>query len=148
MSKNVQLPSIQVRNLQRAVPVRPAMLEEFAARALKLCFDLPRTTQTDLMKLREVFVLIVSDRRMAHLHRQFLKEDGPTDVITFSHGEIVISAETARRHARQFGNSLKRELQLYVVHGLLHLHGFDDRTKAGARRMERVQAKILERAER
>ena len=84
---------------------------------------------------------------MAGLHRQFLNESGPTDVITFSHGEILVSAETARRHARKFGNSLARELQLYVVHGLLHLHGFDDRTKTDARCMEKVQEEILERTE-
>ena len=49
----------------------------------------------------------------------------------------------AKRHARAFGNSLLHELQLYIVHGILHLHGFDDRTQLGARRMEKMQAKIL-----
>jgi probable rRNA maturation factor len=95
------------------------------------------------MKLQQVFVLIVSDRRIAALHRQFLNESGPTDVITFAHGEIFISAETARRHARQFGNSLARELQLYIVHGLLHLHGFNDGNKVEARKMEIAQERIL-----
>jgi probable rRNA maturation factor len=80
---------------------------------------------------------------MAWLHRQFLCEAGPTDVLTFRHGEIFVSAETARRHARRFGNSLAQELRLYVVHGLLHLHGFDDATPAGARRMKTTQEEIL-----
>jgi probable rRNA maturation factor len=91
----------------------------------------------------EIFVWLVSDRRMARLHRQFLDQTGPTDVLTFQHGEIFISVETAKRHAPVFGNSLMRELQLYIVHGLLHLHGFDDRTQSGARRMKRMQEKIL-----
>ena len=91
----------------------------------------------------EIFVWLVSDRRMARLHRQFLGQTGPTDVLTFQHGEIFISVETAKRHAPVFGNSLMRELQLYIVHGLLHLHGFDDRTQSGARRMKRMQEKIL-----
>ena len=92
---------------------------------------------------REVFIWLISDRRMALLHRQFLGKTGPTDVLTFQHGEIFISVETARRHARAFGNSLMRELKLYVVHGLLHLHGFEDRTPAEARKMKTAQEKIL-----
>jgi probable rRNA maturation factor len=75
-----------------------------------------------------------------------MNEAGPTDVITFQHGEIFISADTAKRNARRFGNSLARELRLYVVHGLLHLRGFDDRDPAGARKMEGVQRKILTKA--
>jgi probable rRNA maturation factor len=75
-----------------------------------------------------------------------MNESGPTDVITFQHGEIFISAEMARRNARRFGNSLARELRLYIVHGLLHLHGFDDRDKAGERRIAQVQQRILAKA--
>ena len=137
---------IQVRNLQRVVPIDPAALAKFAREALRLCLELPKTTPTDLMNLREIFVLIVSDRRISALNRKFLNESGPTDVITFSHGEIFISAQTARRQAQQFGNSLAREIQLYVVHGLLHLHGFDDATKTEARKMERTQKRILAKA--
>lgn len=138
---------IRVRNLQRIVPINAAALEKFAGKVLPLCLALPKTKATDLARLREIVVLIVSDRRIASLHRQFLNESGPTDVITFSHGEIFLSAETARRHAREFGNSLARELRLYVVHGLLHLHGFDDRNKVAARKMEKAQERILKRAE-
>ena len=80
---------------------------------------------------------------MTSLHRQFRNQTGPTDVLTFQHGEIFISVETARKHARTFGNPLPRELRLYIVHGLLHLHGFDDRKRADARKMEEVQKLIL-----
>ena len=80
---------------------------------------------------------------MSRLHRQFLGQKGPTDVLTFQHGEIFVSVEMAKRQARAFGNSLLRELQLYIVHGLLHLHGFDDRTQPGARRMKKAQEEIL-----
>jgi probable rRNA maturation factor len=136
-------PKITVHDLQRAVPVNVVDLERFAAQALASCLRIRVPKPTDLTKQREIFVLLVSDRRMASLHRQFLQEPGPTDVLTFQHGEIFVSAETARRHARRFGTSLRRELRLYVVHGLLHLHGFDDRTQAGVRRMEKMQKKIL-----
>jgi probable rRNA maturation factor len=74
-----------------------------------------------------------------------MKLSGPTDVITFQHGEIFISVCMARRHARRFGNPFIRELQLYIVHGLLHLRGFEDETPLGARRMQTVQERILRR---
>ena len=136
-------PKITVRNLQRKVPVDVVDLEKFGRKALELCLRVPRKKKTDLTQLREISVLIVSDRKIASLHRQFMNESGPTDVITFQHGEIFISAKCARRNARRFGNVLSRELRLYVVHGLLHLHGFDDRDSTSARRMQIVQRKIL-----
>jgi probable rRNA maturation factor len=137
------IPKIIVRDRQRKIPVNAAELEKFAVKALHHCLQLRKGNRTELTKLHEIFVWLISDRRMAWLHRQFLGLKDPTDVLTFQHGEIFISVETAKRHARVFGNSLMRELQLYITHGLLHLHGFDDRTPARARKMKRVQQKIL-----
>ena len=132
-----------MRNLQRKVPVGVVDLEKFARKALELCLRVPRKKKTDLAQLREISVLIVSDRKIASLHQQFMNESGPTDVITFQHGEIFISAETARHNAGRFGNALAHELRLYVVHGLLHLHGLDDRNERSARKMQIVQQRIL-----
>jgi len=143
MRRGDTAPQVIVRNLQRAVPIDVADLENFATKALQLCLQLRKNGPTDLTKLREVAVLFVSDERMALLHRRFLNQSGPTDVITFQHGEIFISAETARRHARTFVNSLAREVRLYIVHGLLHLHGFDDRSEGDARKMKTAQEKIV-----
>jgi len=137
------VPQISVRNLQRKIPVNVAELQKFALKVIPRCLQLRSRKRTNLTKLREIFVWLISDRRMSQLHRQFLGQMGPTDVLTFQHGEIFISVETAKRHARAFGNSLLRELQLYIIHGLLHLHGFDDRTQPGARRMQTAQEKIL-----
>jgi probable rRNA maturation factor len=137
------MPKISVRNLQRKIPVNVVDLERFARKALDRCLVVSRNKNTDLNQAREVSVLIVSDRKMASLHRQFMNEAGPTDVMTFQHGEIFVSAETARHNARRFGNTFGSELRLYVVHGLLHLHGFDDREDAGARKMRSAQEKIL-----
>ena len=134
---------VSVRNLQRKVPVNIAELENFAAAAIRCCLRLPRRQRTELSKLRAVFVWLISDRRMASLHRKFMHQRGPTDVLTFQHGEIFISVETAKRHARAFRNSLANELCLYIAHGLLHLHGFDDRTPAAARKMKAMQKKIV-----
>ena len=89
---------------------------------------------------------MVSDKRIAEIHQRFMNDPTPTDVITFQHGEILISVETAKRQARQFGTTLDHELRLYLVHGLLHLHGFDDKTAAGAAEMKRVQETIVAKA--
>ncbi|HEU5313439.1 MAG TPA: rRNA maturation RNase YbeY [Candidatus Udaeobacter sp.] len=136
-------PHINVRNRQRQIPINIVELQNFAAKAMRRCLQLHSQKDTDLRKLHEVFVWLISDRRMASLHRKFMHQTGPTDVLTFQHGEIFISVETGKRHARAFGNSLVNELRLYIAHGLLHLHGFDDRTQAGARKMNRNQEKIL-----
>jgi len=140
---SAHLPQISVRNLQRRVVVDRNALESFAERALQLCKALPLNSTSALNNLRKIYVLIVSDRKINDLHRRFMQISGPTDVITFEHGELVISAETACRHAKIFGKTLGRELRLYIVHGLLHLHGFDDKTSAGAREMKRIQERIL-----
>ncbi len=84
---------------------------------------------------------------MAALHLRFMDMEGPTDVLTFEHGEIVIGAGTARANAAAFGIPLERELALYIVHGLLHLQGFDDQSAAGAKEMRRMEAEILNRCE-
>jgi probable rRNA maturation factor len=137
------LSRLVVRNLQRKVPVNVVALQNFAAQALRRSFQSHREKPTNLTRLPEVFVWFISDRRMAQLHRKFMQLSGPTDVLTFQHGEIFISVETAKRNARRFGNSLEHELRLYIVHGLLHLHGFDDRTQTSARKMQKAQEKIL-----
>jgi probable rRNA maturation factor len=136
---------IMIWNAQRSVRVDIAELTELAEGALCECLKLRRRKTSALTNLKEISVLLVSDRRMSQLHRQFLQAAGPTDILTFEHGEILISAPTAKRNARRFGNSLRRELCLYIIHGLLHLHGFDDQTERDAREMERTQNRILER---
>lgn len=118
-------------------------LQDFAAKAVRHCLRLHKRKPTDLDELHDVFIWLISDRRMASLHWKFMHEPGPTDVLTFQHGEIFIGVETAKRHARTYGNTLARELCLYIIHGLLHLNGFDDQTKTRSRKMERIQEKIL-----
>ena len=143
MTACAEFPQITVRNIQRKISVNVTELEKFARRAVQHCLKLQKRKRTELRTLREIFVWLVSDRRIALLHRKFLGQSGATDVLTFQHGEIFISVKTARRQARAFGNSLRRELKLYIVHGLLHLHGFDDQTPADARKMKTAQEKIL-----
>ena len=136
-------PTITVHNRQRTIRVRLKALQEFAVRALRECLKIPRKKRSGLANLAELSVLLVSNRRMAELHRRFLHLPGPTDVITFQHGEIFLSVETAKTQARRFGNSLERELRLYIAHGLLHLHGLDDKTPADAAEMEQAQERLV-----
>src|SRR5512147_2325538 len=102
----MRVPEISVRNSQRKISVNVVELEEFAGSALQNSLQLRQRQRTDLRKLSEIFIWLISDRRMALLHRKFLGQSGSTDVLTFQHGEIFISVDTARRHARAFGNSL------------------------------------------
>jgi probable rRNA maturation factor len=140
--------SITVSNRQRMVAVELMALREFARRALPECLKLGGPKTNWLTALGEVSVVLVSDRRMSQLHGRFLNEAGPTDVITFQHGEIVISAETARRQARAFRTSLEHELCLYLAHGLLHLSGYDDQTRPGAAKMKRLQERLVAKVDR
>jgi probable rRNA maturation factor len=137
------VPEILVRNLQRKISVNVAELEKFARDALSRCLQLQKHKRTDLRKLNAVAVWLISDWRISRLHLQFFGDGAPTDVITFHDGEIFVSVETARRNAREFGNSLMSEIKLDIVHGLLHLHGFDDQEPGDRRRMKNTQEKIL-----
>ena len=139
----MKVPKINVQNLQRKITVNVAELEKFAINAAQHALQLHQRRQTELRKLSEIFICLISDRRMALLHRKFLGRPEPTDVLTFQHGEIFISVDTARRHARAFKDSLIREFKLYIVHGLLHLHGFDDQTPSQAQKMKAAQERIL-----
>ena len=141
-------PIVEVRNLQRKIALSAIELKEFARKAVACSPGLPKKRKINLTKLNEILILIISDRRMAALHRRFRNEAGPTDVLTFQHGEIFISAETALRNARRFGNTLVREVELYIVHGLLHLQGFDDRNPADTRKMRAAEEKLLHRLRR
>lgn len=134
---------ITVRNLQRRVRLDLPWLRRFAGVALEECARVSGDGRFALGQIEEIGVAIVSDRRIAGLHEEFMAIDGATDVITFEHGDIAISAETAQRHARQFRQPVDREVALYIVHGLLHLNGFDDLEPRARRRMHAMQARVM-----
>jgi probable rRNA maturation factor len=134
------MPSLAVFNRQRKKRVNLSEFRTFAEAAvvkvseLKMAAVLPE----------EINVVFVSDARIAAIHRQYMSTEGPTDVITFGHGEIVIGVETAERQAKTFASSFEHELRLYCVHGLLHLVGFNDLTTVGFKRMQKLQERIVE----
>lgn len=133
-----------IRNLQRRVPLDLPWLRRFAPLALEECAHQSADGKFALTALDEVTVAIVSDRRIAKIHLAYMGIPGATDVITFDHGDLVISAETARTSAVEHRTTTEHEIALYLVHGLLHLNGFDDREPRARRRMHAVQSRVLQ----
>ena len=96
-------------------------------------------------------VVFVEDDELAALHADHLGDPSRTDVITFDLGggepgpvgELYVSVDRARRVAGRRGVSVRRELCLYVVHGVLHLCGFDDGTDEERVRMRAAEATVL-----
>jgi rRNA maturation RNase YbeY len=120
-----------------------AMLAGVGTRALKLINDggLGRGERID-----GAAVFLVDDGQIGAVHGEFFGDPDPTDVITFplgNYGEILVGVETARRQAEMYGASFEREMALYVVHGLLHLCGYEDRTGEGRAKMAALQDAIV-----
>ncbi|MBW2441688.1 MAG: rRNA maturation RNase YbeY [Deltaproteobacteria bacterium] len=105
----------------------------------------------------EISILIVDDPQIAELNRQYLNREGPTNVIAFAMregefpdlsphllGDVVISMDTAAREARIAAMSLQRRFNELLVHGILHLMGYDhETTEDDARKMEDKSREIL-----
>ena len=96
----------------------------------------------------QISVAVVDDATIAKLHDEFLNDPEPTDVLSFVlersadglEGEVVVSADTARAAAPRFAAAAEDELLLYVIHGALHLVGYDDTTpQTGAHAEARAQ---------
>jgi len=111
-------------------------------RVLKLPVALLRSTARAVMRgerlAGDVSLAFVDNRRIREINRRFLGHDFATDVISFPLGgaaELVISTEYARAEARSRGIAVEEELRRYVVHGLLHLAGYDDHAPAARRKM-------------
>jgi len=137
--------TVSVFNRQRSVAFDMEWVRCFAVGALEQAVKESGDGNFALRKLDEVEVTIVSDKTIARVHRDFMEIDGATDVITFEHGEIVLSADTARLQAGLHKHRLEEEIGLYIIHGLLHLNGFDDLTPPDFRKMHKVQNRIWER---
>jgi probable rRNA maturation factor len=92
-------------------------------------------------------VAFVSDKKIRELNRQFRGVDKPTDVLSFPSdssdgemGDIAISIETAARQAKQSGLTLNGEIAQLLLHGLLHLSGYDHETDNGE--MNRLELRL------
>ncbi len=138
------VPVLQIYNRQRAHRLDLKWLRRLVKEALPDCQAAAKGDDAPLLSLEEVEFTIVSDAAIAKVHGDFLSDPTPTDVITFHHGEILVSADTALTQGAEHGLPLQEELGLYLIHGLLHLAGWDDHEAEEAAEMSRRQFAILE----
>ena len=140
--------SLAIANRQRTVLLNTRLLRCIAEALL-----------TELLKLEEfdLSLIIVRAPEMARINQTFLQHDGSTDVITFDygekvrpasrrkhvHGELFICIDDAKAQAREFRTTWQSELARYVVHGVLHLRGYDDIRSADRRKMKREENRLL-----
>jgi len=144
-----------ILNRQREVRVARPPLESFLRR-VKRELGLGR---------KDVTICLVSDAEMARLNEAFRKKKGPTDVLSFPAdvrpartrpgravnvgtfsgelGDIAISPATARRYAKKHARTLASELRVLMLHGVLHLLGYDHETDRGE--MDRLEQKLRKR---
>lgn len=134
--------TLTITNKQRSVRINLKWLRQAAAAALEASLATKSNRQSSLQKLDEIDVAIVSDSTIERVHINFMGITGATDVITFEHGEIIVSADTATACAKEHGHSVEQELALYITHGFLHLAGYDDMTPRERKRMHTVQNRI------
>ena len=146
-----------ILNRQRAVRVARRPLDLFLARVRR---------ELGIGEAN-VTICFVSDAEIARMNQAFRKKKGPTDVLSFPAtrrrrpvslprrgktrsglrspkevflGDVAISPATARRNAKKLGRSLPSELQILILHGVLHLLGYDHETDRGE--MDRVEARL------
>lgn len=125
--------SIAIINQQHKVSVNQKKIRD----VIKLILSKERSSAEDIS------VIVTTDNKIRKLNRTYLNKDLPTDVLSFSFvgekpekiipvfilGDIIVSADTAVSNAEIYKTNPKEELYLYVIHGLLHLLGYDDITK-------------------
>jgi probable rRNA maturation factor len=132
-------------NRQRRVPVAILPLQEFYERARR---ELGFVSGS-------VTIQFISDKSMAELNETYRNKRGPTDVLSFPAngarpsrgaeyvGDIAISPETARRNARRYSRSLPAELRILILHGMIHLAGYDHEADDGE--MVRLERRLRKR---
>lgn len=112
----------------------------------------------------ELSILLTSDEGIRPMNRDYRNKDKPTDVLSFGQGffhhgrrtesgglanvlgDVVISVETAQRQADERGHPLEQEMRVLVVHGIVHLLGWDHEDDAEAEQMEAIEWDLLARA--
>lgn len=132
-------------NRQRRVPVSIRPLQRFHERVRRELGFAPES----------VTIQLISDVAMARLNKSYRNKRGPTDVLSFPAdskkpatkaeyvGDIAISPETARRNARRFARTLPEEMRILILHGMIHLAGFDHETDDGE--MDRFERSLRKR---
>jgi probable rRNA maturation factor len=135
---------ITLRNLQNKVPVRTGKLKKLAFEVLK---------GEKIKKDGWINICFVNDRRIKEFNAKYLNTKSSTDVLAFNLSDknkpgiiladILISTQTALKQARIYGTTADQELSLYVVHGLLHILGFNDHTCSQTKLMRKKESQYV-----
>ena len=93
--------------------------------------------ESEIRRLGDLNIIFCSDNYILGINQQYLGHDYFTDIITFDYcegdklsGDLFISVDSVRENAIEYGQTFERELERVMVHGVLHLIGYDDHTKA------------------
>ena len=135
----------QVINSQRKIELDSKLFQTFLERVLKTIPEIADKSAT---------VAFISDRRMKELNQFFRSKNSTTDILSFPHesdtfaddedkeflGDIIISAEQAQRQAKENGITLENEIEQLILHGVLHLCGYDHETDEGE--MNAIELKL------
>lgn len=128
---------VTVSNRQRRLKVNTRLLARITERALELVDNADA----------QIGIVLVDDAMIAKLNAQYHATPGPTDILSFDYGEgqgeLVISTEHAVAQAKRFRTTPAREVILYIVHGILHLHGYNDLAKRDRQRMRTAERRLM-----
>ena len=130
--------NIVVSSLNKKHRINEKFIKKIVVDILKI---LKRSSNTSLE------IVFLSDRAIRPFNKRYKGADRATDVLSFdlgSCGEVLISSDMALRNSRAFNMTLEKELVLYVIHGILHLFGYNDEKPMERSRMFRKQDSILE----
>lgn len=134
---------ISVQSPQEIVPIDRGRLREITRAVL----------EGENVKDHEISLVFVDNPTIHRLNKRYLDHDEPTDVLTFPYssadakkleGELIVGVEIAREQAEERGHDVQAELALYVIHGLLHLCGFDDKADADEKAMRERERHYLQ----
>ncbi len=138
------------RAIARAIATLDAHAPLFVPAARKSEIENPKAKIFPGCPPGELSLVFLTDPALAQLHGDFLADPSTTDVITFegnsalgTAGEVCVSADTAAAFAKKSGADFSSELTLYLVHGWLHLAGYDDLVPAKKRVMRRAEAHAM-----
>lgn len=112
--------------------IHKKFLEKVAEKTLKIL----------KIKIPEISIVLVGNAKIKELNKKYRKKNQVTDVLAFDYGEIFICLPQAKKQARQLGHSLKKELAVLLIHGMLHLAGYNDETKKDYNKIVKKQEEI------
>ncbi|MBU1044341.1 MAG: rRNA maturation RNase YbeY [Candidatus Omnitrophica bacterium] len=137
---------INIKNLQKKIKINSRKLKTLANNVLK----------SQGIVSGELSVALADDPQIRDLHKRYLNKNTATDVLAFRMadgefgkinpqilGDVILSVETAQTQAMKLNLSIESEINLYLIHGILHLLGFSDKTKSGYAQMKKMQEELM-----